>query len=122
MLRAEKQAARPKHIPLRRCAVCGTQAPKGRLRRIVRAPDGAVTLDLRGKGPGRGAYLCGSQACWDAGLPAPTSRGAGRVAAVLRTPLAPEERLRLRAELEAAPRPAGAPGVLPESRKDGGAP
>jgi hypothetical protein len=37
--------------------------PKGELIRVVRAPDGAVSLDFRGKKPGRGAYLCPDPAC-----------------------------------------------------------
>jgi uncharacterized protein len=36
--------------------------------RIVRAPDGSVTIDPSGKRSGRGAYLCSSAECWDAGL------------------------------------------------------
>lgn len=31
--------------------------------RIVRAPDGEVLVDLQGRLPGRGAYLCNSRAC-----------------------------------------------------------
>jgi uncharacterized protein len=36
--------------------------------RIVRAPDGSVTIDPSGKRSGRGAYLCDSSSCWQAGL------------------------------------------------------
>jgi predicted RNA-binding protein YlxR (DUF448 family) len=36
--------------------------------RIVRAPDGGVTIDPTGKRSGRGAYLCESADCWQAGL------------------------------------------------------
>jgi predicted RNA-binding protein YlxR (DUF448 family) len=36
--------------------------------RIVRAPDGAVTVDPTGKRSGRGAYLCLQQPCWQAAL------------------------------------------------------
>ena len=36
--------------------------------RIVRAPDGSVTIDPSGKRSGRGAYLCSARECWDAGL------------------------------------------------------
>jgi predicted RNA-binding protein YlxR (DUF448 family) len=36
--------------------------------RIVRAPDGSVSIDVSGKRSGRGAYLCSSADCWDAGL------------------------------------------------------
>jgi uncharacterized protein len=36
--------------------------------RIVRTPDGSVTIDPSGKRSGRGAYLCAEADCWDAGL------------------------------------------------------
>jgi predicted RNA-binding protein YlxR (DUF448 family) len=36
--------------------------------RIVRTPDGGVTIDPTGKRSGRGAYLCESADCWQAGL------------------------------------------------------
>jgi len=36
--------------------------------RVVRAPDGSVTIDPSGKRSGRGAYLCASGDCWQAGL------------------------------------------------------
>ena len=44
-------------VPLRKCAGCGESKPKKELVRVVRAPDGAVSLDLVGKKPGRGAYV-----------------------------------------------------------------
>ncbi len=53
----------PKKIPLRKCTGCGEMKPKKELVRIVRAPDGGVSLDLTGRAAGRGAYLCGSPAC-----------------------------------------------------------
>jgi len=37
--------------------------PKSVLLRIVKSPDGAISLDLTGKGPGRGAYVCRSNEC-----------------------------------------------------------
>jgi predicted RNA-binding protein YlxR (DUF448 family) len=37
--------------------------PKRELARVVRSPEGAVTLDLKGKSPGRGAYVCRDAAC-----------------------------------------------------------
>ena len=52
-----------KKIPLRMCAGCGEMKPKKELVRVVRAPDGAVSLDLVGKKPGRGAYVCPRAAC-----------------------------------------------------------
>ncbi len=33
--------------------------------RVVRTPEGAVTIDPTGRMSGRGAYLCRSEACWD---------------------------------------------------------
>jgi predicted RNA-binding protein YlxR (DUF448 family) len=36
--------------------------------RIVRSPDGSVTIDPSGKRSGRGAYLCDTPECWQAGL------------------------------------------------------
>ena len=30
---------------------------------VVRSPEGEISIDLRGKAPGRGAYLCPSAAC-----------------------------------------------------------
>ncbi len=37
--------------------------PKPELIRVVRAPEGGLSLDFRGKKPGRGAYLCPDPAC-----------------------------------------------------------
>lgn len=53
----------PKKIPIRRCVGCGTGKPKKELVRIVRNKEGEVNLDLSGRMPGRGAYLCRNAAC-----------------------------------------------------------
>lgn len=53
----------PRKIPLRRCSGCGESRPKRELVRVVRAADGTVSLDLTGKKPGRGAYVCPNAAC-----------------------------------------------------------
>jgi len=37
---------------------------KKELIRIVRSPQGEIQIDLTGKKPGRGAYLCGKVACF----------------------------------------------------------
>jgi len=50
-------------IPLRVCIGCQEKKPKKELVRIVRTPAGNVDLDLTGKKPGRGAYICPQQAC-----------------------------------------------------------
>ena len=53
----------PKRIPLRQCLGCREMKPKPELVRVVRSPEGTVSVDLRGKAPGRGAYVCRSAAC-----------------------------------------------------------
>lgn len=53
----------PKTIPIRQCIGCREQKPKTELIRVVRSPEGEVSLDFRGKVPGRGAYLCRNAAC-----------------------------------------------------------
>ena len=53
----------PKHIPERQCLGCREMKPKPELVRVVRSPEGAVSVDLRGKAPGRGAYVCRSADC-----------------------------------------------------------
>ena len=39
----------PKSIPQRQCVGCREKKPKPELIRVVRAPDGAISLDARGK-------------------------------------------------------------------------
>ena len=53
----------PKKIPMRQCLGCREMKPKGELIRVVRAPEGDISLDFRGKKPGRGAYLCPNPQC-----------------------------------------------------------
>ena len=36
---------------------------KKALIRVVRSPEGAISLDFKGKLPGRGAYVCPDSAC-----------------------------------------------------------
>ena len=38
--------------------------PKPTLLRVVRAPDGSVSLDFTGKKSGRGAYVCRNVQCF----------------------------------------------------------
>ena len=52
-----------KKIPMRQCLGCREQKPKKELIRVVRSPEGGISLDFRGKAPGRGAYLCPDPAC-----------------------------------------------------------
>ena len=53
----------PKTVPLRQCIGCREQKPKTELIRVVRSPEGELSIDLRGKTPGRGAYLCPQTDC-----------------------------------------------------------
>lgn len=50
-------------IPLRKCTGCGEMKPKKELVRIVKSPEGEVSLDITGKAAGRGAYICPAHAC-----------------------------------------------------------
>lgn len=63
-----------KRVPMRMCAGCGEMKPKKELVRVVKAPDqkdengivvvqGGVSLDLSGRKPGRGAYVCKNITC-----------------------------------------------------------
>lgn len=53
----------PKKIPMRQCLGCREHKPKKELIRVVRSPEGEVSLDFKGKLPGRGAYVCPLPAC-----------------------------------------------------------
>ena len=53
----------PKKIPMRMCVACRELRPKKELIRVVRTPEGGVTLDRTGRANGRGAYLCDSVDC-----------------------------------------------------------
>lgn len=48
---------------MRSCVVCRRQSDKGDLLRIVRNADGTVEVDVNGRKPGRGAYVCGCIDC-----------------------------------------------------------
>ena len=52
-----------KKMPERQCLGCNGHFPKNTLLRVVRAPDGEVSLDFTGKKSGRGAYICKSGTC-----------------------------------------------------------
>ena len=53
----------PQKIPMRQCLGCRDMKPKRELIRVVRSPEGEISLDFRGKKPGRGAYLCPDPNC-----------------------------------------------------------
>jgi predicted RNA-binding protein YlxR (DUF448 family) len=52
-----------KKIPMRQCLGCREMKEKPKLIRVVRSPAGEVSLDARGKAPGRGAYVCPAPDC-----------------------------------------------------------
>ena len=58
-----EQAYKPKKIPTRQCLGCNEHKPKKELLRVVRDPEGEISLDFTGKKSGRGAYVCHSLKC-----------------------------------------------------------
>ena len=53
----------PKKIPMRQCVGCREMKEKKALIRLVKPPEGPVSLDFKDKMPGRGAYVCPSPEC-----------------------------------------------------------
>ncbi len=83
--------ARRRPSPQRTCVVCRRTAEKRQLIRLVRTPEGRLTVDPSGKQPGRGAYLCHDPACWQ------TATQTDTLAKALRMTFSAEDRDRLRA-------------------------
>lgn len=52
-----------KRVPLRMCLGCSEMKPKKELVRVVRSAEGTVSVDLTGRAPGRGAYVCRRTDC-----------------------------------------------------------
>ena len=52
-----------KKIPMCQCVGCREMKAKKELVRVVRSPEGEISLDFRGKAPGRGAYVCPQAEC-----------------------------------------------------------
>ena len=53
----------PKKIPQRQCMGCRERRAKREMIRVVRSPEGNVSLDFGGKMNGRGAYICPDPEC-----------------------------------------------------------
>jgi len=53
-----------KKVPERRCVGCQGTFPKKDLLRVLRSPEGEISIDFTGKKSGRGAYLCKNEACF----------------------------------------------------------
>jgi len=52
-----------KRVPQRKCVGCGASKNKSDLIRVVRSPENEISIDLKGKKSGRGAYICKDEAC-----------------------------------------------------------
>ena len=52
------------------CLGCKEMKPKKELIRVVRNNEGEINIDLVGKKPGRGAYICKSGDCLDKAIKA----------------------------------------------------
>ena len=48
---------------MRKCLGCNEMKPKRELIRVVRSPEGVISLDKTGKANGRGAYVCPDPEC-----------------------------------------------------------
>lgn len=55
-----------KKIPMRMCLGCNEMKNKRDLIRVVKSPEGDVSLDFTGKKSGRGAYICKNLECFEA--------------------------------------------------------
>lgn len=52
-----------RHIPERMCTGCSARRLKSELIRVVKSPDGEISIDKTGKKSGRGAYICNDAEC-----------------------------------------------------------
>lgn len=52
-----------KKVPMRMCSGCGEMKPKRELVRVVKSPQGEISMDLTGRKAGRGAYVCKNPEC-----------------------------------------------------------
>lgn len=84
-----------KKIPMRQCLGCREMKPKQSLVRVVRSPEGAISLDMKGKASGRGAYVCHDMDCLK------KARKSKALERVLDTPIPEEIYDRLEQEMEA---------------------
>ena len=60
-----KEQAMQKKTPLRQCIGCREMKAKSELIRVVKSPEEKISLDLTGKKPGRGAYICRDESCFN---------------------------------------------------------
>lgn len=81
-------------IPMRQCMGCNEHKPKQELLRVVRSPEGEISLDFTGKKNGRGAYLCRDVKCLR------RARKSRRIDKVLETEIPDEVYDRMEREME----------------------
>lgn len=55
-------------IPLRKCTGCQEMKSKKELIRVVRSPEGEISIDFTGKKSGRGAYICPNAECLETAI------------------------------------------------------
>lgn len=82
-------------IPQRKCVGCGVSKNKKELIRVVKSPEGEISVDLTGKKNGRGAYICNSKDCLKA------AQKAGRLEKSLDCKISDEIYERLMQEIDA---------------------
>lgn len=87
------QPSTPRRFPVRTCVACRTERQKREFVRVVRMPDGTVSMDPSGRLNGRGAYICADGSCWAVAIKK------NAIERALSAPLPPE----LRAQLERGP-------------------
>ncbi|KMT23066.1 RNase P modulator RnpM [Clostridium cylindrosporum] len=83
-----------KKIPERMCLGCQEMKPKKELVRVVKNKDGDIKVDLTGKSPGRGSYVCKCIDCFD------KAYKAKRFERALSSPISPEVYENLKKELQ----------------------
>jgi len=83
------QMKKTKHIPQRTCITCRKTGEKREFIRLVCLPEAEVEVDLTGRKPGRGSYLCINRKCWDLAL------NSGHIERALRTQLTAENKEKL---------------------------
>ena len=59
----ESRSPKPKRVPERQCVACRKLRPRNELIRLVRLPEGQITLDATTTLHGRGAYVCRERPC-----------------------------------------------------------
>lgn len=63
MAQTKKNPTQKKKVPERQCMGCREKREKRDLLRIVRSPEGDISIDFTGKKSGRGTYICRNAAC-----------------------------------------------------------